>query len=119
MRPSTAGLEEGFGGGGFGSGYGSAGAACLLGKGGYVDPTDYRVLLLALLRDAAAPCFFGAAADLSADVFMETTFREVVDVRAEADDGELRACVEETAWSIEPGEEFEAKSRFDAAMSIP
>jgi hypothetical protein len=119
VRPSTEGLEEGLGGGAAGGGYGYGSAACMMGKVGQVDPTDYRALLQALLMDAAAPCFLGAAADLSANIFSETTYREVADAAAEADDDEIRACVEEAAWSIEPAGEFDARSRFQATITLP
>ena len=104
VRPSSEGLE-GMGDGGGAAGYGLGMAGVGHGGGGSADsPPDYSSILHDLLMDAAAPCFFGAASDDMAEVFIETTYDEVVDVGSTAENEELDRCLEEAAWSLDlPG----------------
>ena len=102
VRPSTEGLEfgEGFGSGGIGlSGVGEGGGG--FGHGSGSGSTEFtRILRDALLASWKA-CGGG---DRSIAVDVETTFREVVDVRLQrsvppAPDAER--CFEEAAWAID------------------
>ena len=122
VRPSTIGMEELEGMGGFG--VGSLGVGGLGGGGcgpikGKVKP-DFESVLRKLLVDAAAPCFFGEDDKGAVDVRIESTYREVVDVDADADSdhASLSNCVAEAAWTIELTEEFK-ESAYSKTITIP
>jgi hypothetical protein len=117
VRPSSEGLEgmgEGGGAGGYGLGMAGAGYG---GGGSAGTPPDYASILHDLLMDAAAPCFFGAPSDDMAEVFIETTYDEVVDVGSTAENEELDRCLEEAAWSLDLPGLFTA-SYFSATVTL-
>jgi hypothetical protein len=110
VRPSTEGLEigEGFGAGGFGlSGVGEGGGG--LGHGSFMRTNELSRILREQLMASWKACGGG---DRSISVDIETTLREIVDIRLQrsvppAPDAER--CLEDAAWAIDLPSVFTAQ----------
>lgn len=117
VRPSTEGLVRdgalaGGGLGSFGTGCLGSGIGSGYGTGSKPPEPDYAVLLREQARKASAPCFDGQGTGEQIDAWIETTHREIVDVKVYADGGDLETCIDEAIWAIRLHETFEKKFRF-------
>ncbi|NUO51467.1 MAG: VWA domain-containing protein [Polyangiaceae bacterium] len=101
VRPSTEGLEEGFGDGGGGRGEGiGLGSIGTIGHGaGSGTPPDYEGLLREALAKGKKSCDVARAT-----VTAESTLDEIVEVSVtihdESDAAKKRSCLSEAAWQV-------------------
>jgi subtilisin-like proprotein convertase family protein len=116
VRPSTAGIErEVEGTGGYGGGRGSG-----RGRGGggvRQQPTlDWRRLFAAAVRRCENQ--FGAQGSWSAQLRIDTTYREIVDVALTSAADKMGTCLAEEAWTVQLPE-FDAAERDRFTVVLP
>jgi hypothetical protein len=108
VRPSTEGLDWGHGSGsGSGIGVGHGAGRMYMRT---VDTFDYAAILRDELSRGLVAC---GGRDVRLDVTVETTSREIVDVRATATkkDARLERCVEEVGWAFALPSEFDRRTQ--------
>jgi hypothetical protein len=73
---------------------------------------DYAAILASQVEEAAAGC------PGEAETWIETTYREIVDVVVDTGDDVLRRCLEDAIWEIRLDEAFENEERYELATSV-